>query len=114
MSGIEEKPIKKEVPSLSAGKRVDMLFEDYMNGQMPGRRRERRKQACRGIVLNLVFLVVTFCITVWNFNVEGRGILDIGFSAFVCVFLLWCIKYEFKTYVDNREVNAEEVSDVGR
>ena len=106
MSGVEEKPIKKEELSLRTFKAFGMTFEEYTTLSAPDRRRERRNRARTGIVIYSICVVANVIAAVLYFIV-GNWFIVLHVLAAI-LFLCW-LRDDFDTYIENTELNIGRV-----
>ena len=99
MSGVEEKPVKREAPLLRTDKSFSTLFDEY--GEVLGSLRHmRRERARKGILFNTVFLVFNLFVGLWVLSVGGT--VGVG-NLLLCILFLYLIKRDVKIYIDNEE-----------
>lgn len=99
MSGVDEKPVKKEAPLLKTDKSFSTLFDEYREA-FGSLRHVRRERARKGILFNTVFLVFNLFVGLWILSVGGMvGVVNL----LVCTLFLYLIKRDVKIYIDNEE-----------
>ena len=104
MSGIEEKPIKQETPSLEKDKLFDTVFEECRAMLRPSRSELRRKVK-RNILIDMFCFIVSLIPLVWNLITGSWAIIV---SIVVCAFFAGILIKDFQKYFDIREPHIGE------
>lgn len=109
MSGIDERPNKREIPIIESFSIMDWLTEQeprLMRIDRNEMRRVRRNSARNVIFMYSVLFILCVFMLIWCLSVIIPGIIA---PIIVCTLLLMVIKEEFKIYRDNREDDRGEV-----
>ena len=100
LSGIDERPVKQEIPSLKMEKLFDTAYEEYMAMLEPSRR-DLREKALGKVKIDLFCIVCNFNPAMCSLVTGGGWILIISIVA--CAFFIGALIHDVKKYLDNRE-----------
>ena len=101
MSGIDEKPVKQEMPSLRTEKFFDSAYEEFME-MMRLSRLERIAEACTTLKIDLFFLVVSLTVTAWSLTANEWSLI---ISILVSSIFLGVSLYSVKKYLDAKRLD---------
>lgn len=100
LSGLDERPVKQEIPSLKMEKLFDKTYEEYMEMLRPSRR-DLREKALGKVKIDLLCFTCNFIPLICNLVAGGGWGLIISIVG--CAFFLGALIHDAKKYLDNRE-----------